>query len=123
MSSISDRPPRRSRFRHPEASTPLELVYRAFQNAYFLPMRPGTIEGGDGTLVELNQLFSTERVIPEEAVRYGFAPGETGLCVSWVPADTLSEGEPTAFPTTFRGVVVRYREGGRIVPQPTRPSS
>lgn len=45
----------------------------------------GTVEGGDGTPVQLNCLTSSWNCIEERNAEYGCQPGERALCVDWIP--------------------------------------
>ncbi len=96
--------------------------------------RTGTIEGGDGTPVQLIMMASSWNCVPERNAEYGCVRGERALCVAWIPAGMQysksgpdEDGFPAetgvdpsqlppreewvVFPRSFGGLPVYYKRG------------
>lgn len=93
---------------------PNDKIQKSFARTYF--HFAASIEGGDGTLVQLNGVMLSTNTMPEYAAKWGCPPGEVAILVDWIPADKDTPKGASTFPKVFQKLPVYYRQGGHVVP-------
>lgn len=113
--------------------TPEEHIIDAFTRA-FLGSATGTIDGDDGTPVEINALALSSNATSDHGAKYGCPPGELAILADWLPSGLrharrgrknfpkeagvdLAKIPPAetwvVFPKTFQGLPVYYKRGSQ----------
>lgn len=83
----------------------------------------GTLEGGDGRPVQVSRINASCDMVPKETGLYGCRPEEDALLVEWAPASEADASKRiafpqetwAAFPKTYEGYPVYYRDSMRTV--------